>query len=292
MFGGAITALATPMRGDGEVDLDALKDLVERQIGAGIEGLVPCGTTGESATLSPDERSAVIRTTVEQAAGRVPVIAGAGANDTRAAIESSRMAREAGADALLHVTPYYNRPTGPGLVAHFKAVAAAAGLPVILYNVPSRTGCDMQPETVAQAAAIDGVVGIKEATGSIARGQHVIAACPPDFIVLSGDDPTCLALTAVGGRGVISVASNLAPAQMVTMVRCARQGRLEEARVTCYRLLGLMGLLAMETNPVPVKAGISLLGHGENVLRLPLLPLADDKVALLRAEMQALGLLS
>ena len=291
MFGGAITALATPMRG-GEVDIEGLRELVERQIGEGIDGLVPCGTTGEASTLSPEERARVIRATVEQAAGRVPVIAGAGANSTRAAVEGSRLAKEAGADALLHVTPYYNKPTGAGLVDHFRAVAGATDLPVIAYNVPGRTGCDLLPETVARIAQIPNVVGIKEATGSIVRGQQVIAACPADFIVLSGDDLTALALTAVGGKGVISVVSNLAPGQMSNMIRWAREGRLEEARLVNYRLLKLMELLFIESSPIPLKAALSLLGIGENELRLPLVPLGGEKLELLRAELRALGLLS
>jgi 4-hydroxy-tetrahydrodipicolinate synthase len=290
MFRGAITALATPMR-RGQVDLAKLRELVELQVDAKIDGLVPCGTTGEAATLTADERAQVIRAVAEQARGRTPVIAGAGANSTRAAIENGVLAREAGADALLHVTPYYNKPTGPGLVAHFRAVAEATDLPIVVYNVPGRTGCDMQPATVAELAAIERIVAIKEATGSIARAQQVIAACPAEFAVLSGDDATALALVAVGGRGVISVVSNLCPAEMHTMVALGLEGKLEEARAINYRLLPLMDLLFVESNPIPVKAALSLMGFGENELRLPLLPLAGDKLERLRAELGRQGLL-
>jgi len=290
MYSGVITALATPMRGGG-IDVAGLKELVEFQIAEGIDGLVPCGTTGEASTLSPAERAQVIGITVERVAGRVPVIAGAGANSTSGAIENSKLAKEAGADALLHVTPYYNKPSAAGLVAHFRAVSEATDLPVLLYNVPARTGCDMQPQTVAQVAAFPGVIGIKEATGSIVRGQQVIAACPADFVVLSGDDATALALTAIGGRGVISVVSNVAPARTVKMIHNAREGRLEEARVLLYHLLPLIDLLFVESNPIPVKAAAALMGYGANELRLPLVPLAGEKLERLQGEMQRQGLL-
>jgi len=291
MFSGAITALITPMKQDGAVDLAALRNLVEFQIAEGIDGLVPCGTTGEASTLSLEERAQVIKTTVEQARGRVPVIAGAGANTTPAAVAGSKMAREAGADGVLQVTPFYNKPGPAGLLAHFRAASQATALPLVVYNVPSRTGCDMQPSTVAPIAALPNVVGIKEATGSIVRGQQVIAACPPDFVVLSGDDPTALALTAVGGRGVISVVSNIAPGPMARMIRDARQGRLEQARVLNYTLLPLMELLFVESNPIPVKAAAALMGYGANALRLPLTPLAEEHVGPLRQELQRQGLL-
>jgi 4-hydroxy-tetrahydrodipicolinate synthase len=269
-----------------------LKELVELQISEGISGLVPCGTTGEASTMSREEQSRVIRTTVEQSRGRVPVIAGASANDTRVAVENSRMAKEAGADALLHATPYYNKPGAAGLLAHFREIASATDLPVVLYNVPGRTACDMQPDTVARLAALDRVVAIKEATGSIARAQQVIAACPDDFVVLSGDDATAMALAAVGGDGVISVISNIAPRLMADMIDSALKGQMEEARQINFRLLPLMELLFIESNPIPIKAAASLLGYGANSLRLPLVALEGEKLELLRAEMQRLGLLS
>jgi 4-hydroxy-tetrahydrodipicolinate synthase len=291
MFEGAITALATPMR-DGEVDRKALQELVELQISEGIQGLVPCGSTGEAATLTSEERSSVIRLVVQQTRKRVPVIAGVGSNATRKAILWSRMAAEAGVDGLLHVTPYYNKPTQPGLVAHFRAVAEASPLPILLYNVPSRTGCDLLPDTVATLASVPNIVGLKEATGSLARGQQVLAACPKGFTVLSGDDATCVALCTMGGSGVISVLSNLVPGATMRMIAAARTGRLEEARGIHYRLLPLIDRLSIETNPIPVKAALSLLGCGANEVRLPLLPLEGEKLERLRSELRAQGLLS
>ncbi|MFZ5785699.1 MAG: 4-hydroxy-tetrahydrodipicolinate synthase, partial [Acidobacteriota bacterium] len=268
MFQGAITALATPMRG-GEVDLPALEELCERQIAEGIDGLVPCGSTGEAATLSHEEQAAVMRTVVQQSRGRVPVIAGAGSNATPKAIALSRMAAEAGVDGLLQVTPFYNKPTQPGLLAHYRAIAEATSLPIVLYNVPSRTGCDLLPETIAKAAEIPRVVGVKEATGNLARGQAVIAAVAgrDGFSILSGDDPTCVGLCALGGHGVISVVSNLAPGATAKLIAAAREGRLEEARALHYRLLPLMELMGIESNPIPVKAALSLLGIGANEVR-------------------------
>jgi len=291
MFHGAITAIATPMQG-GEVDRKALQELVERQISEGIDGLVPCGSTGEAATLTREEQALVMRTVVQQARKRVPIIAGAGSNSTRKAVLLSKMAAEAGVDGLLQVTPFYNKPTPAGLLAHFRAIAESCELPIILYNVPGRTGCDMQPETVAKAAAIPRVVGIKEATGSVARGQAVIEACPRDFVVLSGDDATCLALTALGGAGVISVVSNLVPRAMTQLIAAARAGRLEEARGIHYKLLPLMDILFIESNPIPVKAALSLMGIGANEVRLPLQPLEGEKLERVRAELKRQGLAS
>ena len=293
IYTGAFTALVTPMRG-GEVDLQGLRELVEFQIEAGIDGLVPCGTTGEAATLTAAEQVDVIGAVVQQAAGRVPVIAGASANCTRRAVEASKAAAEAGADGLLHVTPFYNKPSQDGLVAHFRAVAEATQLPVVMYNVPGRTCCDMLPETAARLAATDGIVGIKEATGSVARGQQVIDQCPRDFSVLSGDDFTCMALAAVGGSGVISVISNLLPGEVSAMIRAAREGDLVKARQLHYRMEPLMHALFMEPNPVPVKAGLHLMraSFSDNDVRLPLLPLAGQGLESLRAELSRLGLVS
>lgn len=290
-FSGAMTALITPMR-ETAVDHAGLRKLVELQISEGIDGLVPCGTTGEAATLSQEERVAVFKTVVEQARARVPVIAGVGANCTRTAVANGKLAEEAGVDGLLHVTPFYNKPPPAGLVAHFKAVADATSLPIVAYNVPGRTSCDMQAETVAQIAEIPNLVGIKEATGSIARGQQVIAACTQGFAVLSGDDATALALTAVGGCGVISVVSNVVPGPMAKMIAHARAGRLDEARALHYELLPMMDLLFIDANPIPVKAALSLMGYTANEVRLPLVPLAQEHVERLRAELQRLGRLS
>jgi 4-hydroxy-tetrahydrodipicolinate synthase len=290
-FSGAMTALVTPMR-DGAVDHAGLRELVEFQISEGIDGLVPCGTTGEAATLSAEERVAVFKTVVEQTGGRVPVIAGVGANCTRTAVANGKLAEEAGVDGLLHVTPFYNKPPPAGLVAHFTAVAEATALPIVAYNVPGRTSCDMQAETVAQIAKLPNLVGIKEATGSIARGQQVITACPPDFGVLSGDDATAFALTAAGGCGVISVVSNVAPGPTAKMIAHARAGELAAARALHYELLPLMDLLFISANPIPVKAALSLMGYTANELRLPLVPLEQEGIELLRAELKRLGRLS
>ncbi len=291
MFSGAITALVTPMR-DGEVDPAKLKDLVEWQIAEGIDGLVPCGTTGESVNLTHDETALVIRTVVEQANKRVPVIAGAGTNSTAKAITLSKLAAECGADALLHVTGYYNKPPQAGIIAHFKAVSEATELPIVVYNVPGRTASDIVPETLAELAKLPRIVAVKEATGSLIRGGDVIAACrDEDFVVLSGDDFTCVPLTLMGGAGVISVVSNLAPKATSQMIAAARKGDLEQARRLHFQLLPLMKLLFIDANPIPVKAAASLLGFTDNEVRLPLLPLGDEGIELLRAELKRQGLL-
>ncbi|RMH40410.1 MAG: 4-hydroxy-tetrahydrodipicolinate synthase [Deltaproteobacteria bacterium] len=264
-----MTALVTPMR-DGAVDFPALDALVERQLEAGIDGLVAVGTTGESATLAPPEHVAVVRRVVEVARGRVPVVAGAGANSTAEAVELSIACREAGADALLHVTPYYNKPTQQGLYVHFEAVARAGRLPVVLYNVPGRTSCDLLPETVERLAAVDYIVAIKEATGSVARATEIIERCGDRIAVLSGDDFTAFALYAVGARGVISVVSNVAPAWMADMWDAARDGDWDRARQLHYRIQPLTRLLFAEPNPIPVKAALALLGHIGPEIRPPL----------------------
>jgi 4-hydroxy-tetrahydrodipicolinate synthase len=291
MFRGTITALATPFR-DGEFSRKGLQDLVEFQISEGVDGLVPCGSTGEAATMSREEQSQVIRTVVQQARKRVFVIAGASSNSTRKAIQLSKMAAEAGADGLLHVTPYYNKPTPAGLLSHYRAIGEAVDLPLLLYNVPSRTGCDILPETVSKAAMLPHVVGIKEATGSIARAQQIITLCSKEFVVLSGDDATCLALTLMGGDGVISVISNILPKPMCQMIAAARAGQVEEARQIHYRFQTLMDLLFIESNPIPIKAALSLMGFCQNEVRSPLLSLEGDKLERLRSEMARLGLCS
>lgn len=291
MLNGALTALCTPMAMDGALDLKSLKDLVERQISAGIDGLVPCGTTGEASTLSGEERFQVIRTTVEQARGRVPVIAGAGANSTAAAVAAGALAAEAGADALLSVTPYYNKPSQDGLLAHFRAVADQGRLPVVLYNVPGRTGCDLLPATVARAAAHPRIVGIKEATGDLRRGSQVLTAVPEGFSVLSGDDFTCAALCTLGGAGVISVVSNLLPAETAALVRAARAGDLARVRELHFRLFPLMEMLFVEPSPAPTKAGLAMMGIGTSALRLPLLPMTEERQEGLRALLASLGVL-
>ena len=273
MFTGVITALVTPFRND-TVDEKALRDLVEDQIANGIDGLVPVGTTGESPTLSFEEHIRVIEIVVEAARKRVPVIAGTGSNATREAIELSREAKRVGADALLQVTPYYNRPTQDGLYRHFKAVVEAVPLPTILYNVPGRTGCDLLPETIARLAELPAIVGVKEATGSALRATQVLAKVGDRLVVLSGDDATAFPLYALGARGCISVVSNVAPAGMSGMWDAAAAGDWQKARELHYKLLPLGEWLFVEPNPIPVKAALAMMGRIAEELRPPLYPLA------------------
>ncbi|HUS64055.1 MAG TPA: 4-hydroxy-tetrahydrodipicolinate synthase [Kofleriaceae bacterium] len=289
-FEGVITALVTPMR-DGQVDAPALARLVEEQISAGVDGLVAVGTTGESATLTVAEHVAVIRHVVEVARKRVPVLAGAGANSTAEAIELSVASQEAGADGLLHVTPYYNKPTQEGLYRHFAAIARETPLPIVLYNVPGRTACDMLPETVARLAEIDRVVAIKEATGDMRRAAEVIAAAGDRITVLSGDDFTAYGLMALGGRGVISVVSNVVPGRMAAMWDAAARGDWDGARAIHFELMPLMGLLFVEPNPIPVKAALELMGVIGGEIRLPLCPCAPALRARIADDLKGRGLL-
>ncbi len=290
MFKGAFTALVTPLR-DGQLDLKGLRELTEFQINSGIDGLVPCGTTGEASTLTFEERFQVIKTVVDQTRQRVPVIAGASANATAAAIKNSEAARDAGADGLLHATPYYNKPTPLGLDEHYRAITKAVRLPVLLYNVPSRTGCDLLPPTTAKLANIPNVVGIKEATGSMIRAQDTLVSVPKDFTVLSGDDFTAFSLILLGGHGVISVVSNIAPKLMTQMTSFALDGKASQARAIHYQLLPLIKALFTSSNPILVKAGVALMGYTANELRLPLMPLEEKDAEELRAEMKKVGAL-
>ncbi len=292
-FSGALTALVTPFS-DGRVDERALADLVEFQIAAGIDGLVPCGTTGESPTLSHAEHVRVVACVVEAARGRVPVLAGAGSNATREAIDLAQACHEAGADGTLQITPYYNKPTQDGLVAHFTAVADAVDLPMVLYNVPGRTGVDLVPETVVRLAEHPRIVGIKEATGDMARVPALRRLCGPDFAILSGDDATVLPLLACGGDGVISVTSNLLPALFSELCAAARSGDLATARDLHARHLPLSEALFATTNPIAVKAALAMTGRIADEIRLPLLPLsAEDPLrARLRTLLTEHGLLS
>ncbi|MEZ4385875.1 MAG: 4-hydroxy-tetrahydrodipicolinate synthase [Nannocystaceae bacterium] len=274
-FRGAFTALITPMR-DGEIDDAALHDLVEAQIAAGIDGLVPCGTTGEAATLSIPEHLHVVDTVVKAVRGRVPVLAGAGSNNTRQAIDTSKACFELGADGTLHVTPYYNKPPQSGLLAHFRAIADATPLPVILYNVPGRTACDLKPETVAALARHERIVGIKEATGDMARASRIRELCGPDFDLLSGDDFSLLPFLAAGGDGVISVVSNVIPKTIADLCKAAREGRLADALKLHNVQLPLTRALFLAPNPMPVKAAMAMLGRCRGDVRLPLLSLDPD----------------
>jgi len=287
---GCLTALVTPFEG-GAVDFVRLAELVDWQIAEGVDGIVSVGTTGESATLSVDEHVAVIAATVKAARGRVPVIAGAGANATSEALELSKASEDAGADALLHVTPYYNRPSQEGLFQHFAAIARATRLPVVLYNVPTRTGCDLLTDTVVRLADFDNVVAIKDATGNLVRGTDLIARVGERMSVLSGDDGTTYPLYACGGRGVISVVSNVAPRAMSDMWDATLAGDWERARARHFELRVLNQMLFAEPSPAPTKAALALLGRCSAELRLPLVAASAGLVAQLKVELGAIGLL-
>ncbi len=291
-FRGVLPALVTPMHPDGAIDRDALDAVVESVVAGGVHGVVPCGTTGESATLTPEEQRGVIARVVEVVGGRVPVLAGAGGNDTRSAAALARSAAEAGADGILSVTPYYNRPPLSGLVEHYRTIARAADRPVVLYNVPGRTARDLLPDEVFRIAeAVPGVVGIKEASGAIDRFSTLVADRPADFVVLSGDDELTLPALALGADGVVSVVANEAPALMAALFHAAREGRNDEARALHFRLLRLMRANFVVTNPVPVKCALELLGGAEAGFRLPLArPAASDPLwSTLRAALEAAG---
>jgi 4-hydroxy-tetrahydrodipicolinate synthase len=293
MFTGVITALVTPLRGDA-VDEEALRHLVDEQIAGGVDGLVPVGTTGESPTLTNEEHLRVIQLVVEAAKKRVPVIAGTGSNSTRETIEMSVAARKVGADGLLLVTPYYNRPGQEHLYRHFKAVVEAAPLPSVLYNVPGRTACDLLPETIARLAQLPQVVGVKEATGSALRASQVLAQLGSkndQVAVLSGDDATAFPLFALGARGVISVVSNVAPKLMSAMWDAAAAGDWKKARELHYRLLPLGEGLFVEANPIPVKTALAMMGRIAEEIRPPLYPLAAQYRDKLQAQLKELGLL-
>jgi 4-hydroxy-tetrahydrodipicolinate synthase len=280
----------TPFR-DGKVDFDGLAKLVDWQIQNGVDGIVSVGTTGESATLDVDEHVAVIAATVKAAKGRVPVIAGAGGNATSEALALTKASEDAGADALLHVTPYYNRPNQEGLFRHFEAVAKSTKLPIILYNVPSRTAIDMLTDTVVRLADFDNIIGIKDATGNLVRGSELVAKVGDRIAVLSGDDGTAFPLYACGGRGVISVVSNIAPREMSEMWDAAKAGDWDRARKIHFQLRHLNNLLFVEPSPAPTKAALSLLGRGTLEVRLPLVGATPKLLEELRTEMRAQGLL-
>jgi 4-hydroxy-tetrahydrodipicolinate synthase len=290
-FIGAFTALVTPFK-DGQVDEEAYRGLIEWQIENGIHGLVPCGTTGESATLSHDEHKRVISICVDQVKGRVPVLAGAGSNNTKEAIELTQHAKDAKADGALLITPYYNKPTQPGLVAHFKAIAQAVSIPTIVYNVPGRTGTNLLPETLAtMKAEIPEVVGIKEATADLNQISRILELCGRDFTVLSGDDFTVLATLGIGGRGAISVVSNIVPDQMSGMYDAFVQGNLNKAMDFHYTMAPLYRAMFMETNPIPAKTSLELMGKLGAELRLPLIPMKNALKAELKSVLSQVGIL-
>jgi 4-hydroxy-tetrahydrodipicolinate synthase len=275
MFTGSLVAIVTPFR-NGRVDERALADLIEFQIANGTHGIVPCGTTGESATLSHEEHNRVIDLTVAVVHKRVPVIAGTGSNSTEEAVALTRHAKEAGADGALLITPYYNKPTQEGLYRHHKAVAEAVALPQVLYNIPGRTGVNMAPATVARLAALPNIVAIKEGSGSVQQCSDIIQACGDRLTVLSGDDALTLPMMALGAKGVITVTANIAPRDMASLVEAALAGRYDEARRLHYKLAPLFAALFVETNPIPVKEALALMGRMDGELRLPLCPLAAE----------------
>jgi 4-hydroxy-tetrahydrodipicolinate synthase len=287
---GAMTAIVTPMR-DGSPDFAALEALVNEQIEAGIEGLVAVGTTGESATLAVPEHLEVIKQTLRFTDGRVPVIAGAGGNSTAEAVALSQASEAAGAQALLQVTPYYNKPTQEGLFRHFEAISAASALPIIVYNVPGRTSCDLLPETVARLAELPTIVAVKESTGDMRRASEILELCGSKIKVLSGDDFTSYSLMSLGGHGMISVVANILPAPVARMCKAARAGDWEAARKEHFAIMPLSKLLFVESNPIPVKAAMHLLGKMEKDIRLPLTPASEETCQLLRAQLQLEGLL-
>lgn len=286
-----MVALVTPMHDDGSLDLPALQRLVDFHIENGTTALISVGTTGESATLDMDEHCGVVRSTVEYTRGRVPVIAGTGANSTSEAIELTRCAKAAGAVAGLSVTPYYNKPTQEGLYRHFKAIAEAVDLPLILYNVPGRTVCDMQAATVERLARVEGIIGIKEATGDLARGRDILSRCGADFELYSGDDATALDLMLLGAKGVISVTTNVAPRLMQDMCEAAARGDGAQARAINARLMGLHRHLFIESNPIPVKWALEQMGLIEGGIRLPLTRLSEPCWPTVRQAMAAAGAL-
>jgi len=290
MFAGAITAIVTPFKG-GTVDEESLRRLVEEQIAGGTDGISPCGTTGESTTLTHEEHDRVIEIVIDAVKKRVPVIAGTGSNSTAEAIRLTKHAWQAGADAALIVCPYYNRPTQEGLYQHYKAIAEEAPIPIIIYNIPGRTGVNMLPETMARLAKIPNIVGAKEAAGSIKQMSDIINLCGPDFDVLSGDDALTLPLLAMGGKGVISVISNLVPADMAALVDALAAGDLKKAQQMHYRMSPLIDALFVETNPTPIKAALAMMGKIAYELRLPLCRMEGKNEALLKKAMQDYGLL-
>jgi 4-hydroxy-tetrahydrodipicolinate synthase len=286
MLRGSLVAIVSPMHEDGSLDLEAFRRLIDWHIDEGTDGIVVVGTTGESPTVDFEEHTLLIKTAIEQAAGRVPVIAGTGANSTREAIELQAFAKKAGADQCLSVVPYYNKPTQEGLYRHFKAVAEAVDIPMILYNVPGRTVADLQNDTALRLAQVPNIIGIKDATANLERGSDLIRRAPKGFAIYSGDDGTALALTLLGGDGVISVTANVAPGQMHDMCVAAFEGDLTRARSLNHKLLGLHRHLFVEANPIPVKWVLQQMGCIRGGIRLPLTPLSSSFHDLLRGAME------
>ncbi len=292
MFTGCGTALVTPFRRDGSLDETTLRDLIRRQIDAGINFLVPCGTTGESPTLTREEHLRVVQVAVEEAAGKTPVLGGAGGYNTHEVIELARELERIGADGILSVTPYYNKPTQEGLYQHYKAIAEAVPLPLIVYSVQGRTGVNVEPATLARLARIENIVGVKEASGNISQMATVIQEVPEDFIVLSGDDSITIPLIALGGRGIVSVAGNEIPAEMTAIAQAALRNDFEAARKLQRRFLPLMNINFVESNPIPVKSAMGLMGLLEPVFRLPMVPPSAASLAKIQSVLSEVGLIA
>jgi 4-hydroxy-tetrahydrodipicolinate synthase len=289
-WSGVGTALVTPFTASGAVDERALAALVERQVRGGVHFVVPCGTTGETPTLSRHERDAVVRIALEVCAGKIAVLAGVGGYDTAEVAELAHATEKFGVQGLLSVTPYYNKPTQEGLYQHYRAIASKTSLPIIVYNVPGRTGCNVEPRTLARLAEIPNIVGVKEASGNMQQMCEVCRIVPEDFTVLCGDDALALPLMAIGGRGVISVASNIVPDRMARMVNAALAGDFAAARAEHHALLPLMLVNFIESNPIPVKAALAMLGLCEAVYRLPMVPPSDASKAKIRQTLVDVGL--
>jgi len=290
MFKGSIVAIITPFK-DGKIDEETYRELIEFQIENGINAIVPCGTTGESATLSMEEHSRVIDIAIKAVNKRVPVIAGTGGNNTTEAIELTKHAKSAGADASLQVTPYYNKPTQEGLYQHFKAIANAVPLPQVLYNVPGRTGVNMLPETVARLAEMPEVVAVKEASANLGQMAEIVRLAGEKITLLSGDDNVTLPVLAIGGKGVISVVANIVPKDTADMVNAWEEGNVERAKELFYKLFPLCQAMFYETNPIPVKTSLALMGKIQDELRLPLVPMASANLERLKKALQDYGLI-
>jgi 4-hydroxy-tetrahydrodipicolinate synthase len=289
MFEGSFVAIVTPFK-NGKVDASALRGLIEFHIENGTNGIVPCGTTGESATLNHAEHEEVIQIAVDICKGRIPVLAGTGSNATHEAVELTQRAQKIGADGALLITPYYNKPTQEGLFQHFEAVAKETDLPVVLYNVPSRTSVNMVPSTVARLSVIKNIVGIKEASGSLVQVSEIIASCGPDFAVISGEDALTWPILAIGGKGVISVTANLVPDKFSKLCQAAREGDMQTAKALHYELLKLNDIMFIETNPIPVKTALALMGKIENEFRQPLCVPTNEHLSQLTTVLNAYSL--
>jgi len=290
MFKGSMVAMVTPFK-EGKVDEVKISELVNFHIQNGTDVLVPCGTTGESATLSFEEHERVVETTISAAQGKIPVIPGTGSNNTAEAIRLTNHAKKAGASGALLISPYYNKPTQEGLYQHFKAVAEAVDIPIVLYNIASRTAVNIEPETVARLAEIKNIVAIKEASGSLSQMSRIVSLCGGKLTLISGDDALTLPLLAIGGKGVISVIANIVPADLKEMITEFEKGNIEGARKIHYRLLPLIKAMFIETNPAPVKTAMELMGMIGGKLRLPLCPMKEENIAKLKKALEEYGLL-